>query len=217
MKITKFPQSCILIESKGIKILIDPGEVLFQERFFRIWKNVDAVFVSHKHRDHFSEDILNKLGKPVYTTHEVEKECKSLKVNVIKEKDVLVFGEIKINVVKAIHGYLPGENEVKENVGFIVDDGKTSVWYTSDTIRFKNKYKADLIIANITAYDVSMNLWGAVQNVQDAGAKLLIVAHQDKGRVLYKKQEIENYLKEQKVNYIIPETMRTLEIKIYHN
>lgn len=29
MKITKFPQSCLLIETKGKKILIDPGTLMY--------------------------------------------------------------------------------------------------------------------------------------------------------------------------------------------
>lgn len=49
-----------------------------------------------------------------------------------------------------------------------------------------------------------MNLWGAVQTMKDIGAKLLIVAHQDAGRMMYDKEKIEKYLAEQKINYIIP-------------
>jgi len=31
MKITKFPQSCLLVETKGKKILIDPGTLKYKE------------------------------------------------------------------------------------------------------------------------------------------------------------------------------------------
>ena len=33
MKITKYPQSCLLIESKGKKILIDPGTLKYKEEY----------------------------------------------------------------------------------------------------------------------------------------------------------------------------------------
>ena len=34
MKITKFPQSCLLIETKGKKILVDPGNLKYKEEYF---------------------------------------------------------------------------------------------------------------------------------------------------------------------------------------
>ena len=40
--------------------------------------------------------------------------------------------------------------------------------------------------------------------MKDIGAKILIVAHQDAGRMMYNKEKIEKYLAEQKINYIIP-------------
>ena len=36
MKITKYPQSCIMIETNNKKILIDAGGIKYQEKFFVI-------------------------------------------------------------------------------------------------------------------------------------------------------------------------------------
>ncbi len=36
MKITKFPQSCLLIETKGKKILVDAGNLKYKEDYFDI-------------------------------------------------------------------------------------------------------------------------------------------------------------------------------------
>lgn len=41
MKITKFPQSCLLIETKGKKILVDPGNLKYKEEYLDIWNNVE--------------------------------------------------------------------------------------------------------------------------------------------------------------------------------
>ena len=53
---------------------------------------------------------------------------------------------------------------------------------------------------------------GASATYSDVGAKLLIIAHQDDGKMLYDQKQIEDYLKAQGVNFIIPAIMQTLEI-----
>lgn len=212
MKITKFPQSCILIETQGQKILVDPGKTKFEEKFLDYWKNATAILVTHRHGDHFNSDVLQNFSAPIYSTKEVQKVKPELKIHLVKAGDSFNLGKVKIEVVKAVHGYMMPAGEIKENVGFIIDDGKTRLYVTSDTIRFKNNYKADIMFANITAFDASMNLWGATATFNEVGAKLLIVAHQDEGKMLYTKEQVENYLQQQNINFIIPDILQVFEV-----
>ena len=54
MKITKYPQSAILIENhKDKKILIDPGSYCYNENFTADnWGKIDILLVTHTHSDH---------------------------------------------------------------------------------------------------------------------------------------------------------------------
>ncbi len=212
MKIKKFPQSCILIETKGTRLLIDAGSVKYDEKFLKDWKTADAVLITHRHSDHINAPVVKSLGLPVYSTSEVASRNPDLQINIIKEKDTFKIGKVKIEVVKAIHGFMLPEGDILENVGFIIDDGKTRLYITSDTIRFNHNYKADVMFADVTAFDASMNLWGAAQTSRDVGAKLLIVAHQERGKMLYDKKQIEDYLTQEKINFIIPEIGQEFEI-----
>ena len=58
MKITKFSQSCLLIEAEGKKILADPGTLKYKEEYFDTWNNVDIILIIHKHPDHCNTEIL---------------------------------------------------------------------------------------------------------------------------------------------------------------
>ena len=58
MKITKYPQSCLLVETNNKKILIDAGGLKYQEKFLDNWKTVDLVLITHKHGDHIKIDVL---------------------------------------------------------------------------------------------------------------------------------------------------------------
>ena len=40
MKITRYPQSCLLIETKGKKILIDPGILKYKDEYYNKWYNM---------------------------------------------------------------------------------------------------------------------------------------------------------------------------------
>lgn len=212
MKITKFPQSCILIETMDKKILVDPGKTKYEDRFLDYWKTADIILVTHRHGDHLNVNIVKQLAKPIYSTKEVQEFAKELDINIIKENDEFNIGQVKIEVVKAIHGYMLPAGEIKENVGFIIDDGSIRLYITSDTIRFKNEYKADVMFADVTAFDASMNLWGATATMKEVGANLLIVAHQDEGKMLYDKKQVEQYLNSQNINYIIPDILETIKL-----
>ena len=184
MKITKFPQSCLLIETKGKKILIDPGNLKYKEEYFDIWNNVDIILITHKHPDNCNAEILERLNKNIiiYSTKEVAEANKSLKISIIKENDIIELDDIKIEVVHAIHGYQPllkGAKEVHENVGYIIDDESNRLYTTSDTICFKNDYKADILCIPVTGHGLTMSAFEASLYAKEVGAVLTIPIHMD--------------------------------------
>ena len=152
MKITKFNQSCLLVETKNKRILIDPGTIGYDNYLDNGWTNIDYILVTHRHSDHCYAEIINKIierdGASLYTTSEVISNYAFSKYNVIKEGDIINLDGIKVEVVKAIHGFWPKMKtggEIKENVGYILDDGDKRLYTTSDIICFNNNYNCAIL------------------------------------------------------------------------
>lgn len=182
MKITKYPQSCVMIEVNNKKILIDAGGLKYQEKFFEAWKKADIILITHKHTDHVKADILKELNIPIYSTQEVQNEFPELNINFVKENDTITFDDLKIEVVKAVHGYNPNlkdGKEVFENVGYIIDDENHRFYLTSDTICFKNDFKADIVALPVTAHGLTMSSYEAALFAKELGAKLVLPVHMD--------------------------------------
>ena len=57
--------------------------------------------------DHIKSDVLKDFNIPIYSTQEVQNTYPEIKINIVKENDTLNFENVKIEVVKAIHGYNP--------------------------------------------------------------------------------------------------------------
>lgn len=55
MKITKYPQSCLLLDNGDGRILIDPGNLAMDAFTLDDFGHVDAVLYTHRHADHFDE------------------------------------------------------------------------------------------------------------------------------------------------------------------
>ena len=186
MKITKYPQSCILIETDNKRILIDPGTLKFKQEFLEDWKDIDIILITHKHADHCYAEAINKIIEnkkaKLYATKEVADYYPDIKPEIVKEGDILNFGDIKIEAVKAVHGYIPtlkGEREINENIGYIIDDGKIKAYSTSDTIGFKNDYKCEVLFMPLSNHGLTLGILDGALFAKETGAKLIIPLHYD--------------------------------------
>ncbi len=213
MNIVKYPQSCLFIETKDIKILIDAGNLKYEESFLKTWQQADIILITHKHGDHCYAEVLKNLNIPLFGTEEVAKNYKELKWNIIHENDVLTFHNTKIEVVKAIHGYNPnlkGGKSVLENVGYIIDDGEKRLYITSDTICFENNYKADVIALPVTAHGLTMSSYEAALFAKEIDAKLVLPIHMDNDAY---KTDIE-YMRKMFEKFSVPYKVLEIEEKI---
>ena len=218
MKITKFPQSCLLIETKGKKILIDPGGLKYKNEYFDIWNNVDIILITHKHPDHCNTEVLEKIDSniKIYSTQEVQEANKNLKINIVKENDIIELDDIRIEVVHAIHGYQPllkGDKEIHENVGYIIDDGENRLYSTSDTICFRNDYKADILCIPVTGNGLTMSAFEASLYAKEVGATLTIPIHMDNPAFPPDFEFIEKMFNKYEVEYEILENDESIEIE----
>ncbi len=218
MKITKFPQSCLLIETKDKKILIDPGKLKYKEEYFNIWNNVDVILITHKHPDHCNTEILEKINSniKIYSTQEVQEANKSLKMNIVKENDILEVGKVKIEVVHAIHGYQPllkGDKKINENIGFIVDDGENRLYSTSDTICFENEYKANILCIPVTGHGLTMSAFEAALYAKEIGAVLTIPVHMDNPSFPLDFKYLEEMFNKYEIEYEVLENDESIEVE----
>lgn len=218
MKITKFPQSCLLIETKEKKILVDPGNLKYKEEYFDIWKQADVIFITHKHPDHCNTEVLEKLNQDItiYSTKEVQEANQNLSIHIIKENDVIELNGIKIEVVHAIHGYQPllkGAKEVHENVGYIIDDGQNRLYTTSDTICFRNEYKADILCTPVTGHGLTMSAFEAALYAKEVGAILTIPIHMDNPAFPPDLDYIKEMFEKYEVEYEVLENDESIEVE----
>lgn len=223
MILKKYDQSCLLIETKGKRILVDPGNIGYKdETLEKEWVDIDAIFITHKHNDHCIDVAINAISNRdearVYTTKEVMDAHRLDNVIVIKEKDIITLNDSNINieVVHARHGYLTimKGNEVRENVGYIIDDGDIKLYITSDTIAFNNDYKCDVICLPFNGNDLTMGIENGVRYAKDTGAKLVVPVHMQHPRPEFNPNisELKMELEKQELNYSILEMGESIEI-----
>ena len=106
MKLTKFAQSCVLVETKGKKILVDPGYIQYADSLIKeYWNNIDAIFVTHKHADHCHVDAIKEILKDkktkLYSSQEVADEYSGLSFNIVQEGDNVDVNGITVEVVNS--------------------------------------------------------------------------------------------------------------------
>lgn len=217
MKITKYPQSCFLIESDNKKILVDPGKLSYEDSFLDDWKDVDLILITHRHGDHcYTEKIkeILKNGKvKIYSSKEVQETNIDLPIDVVKIGDIFKFGKIEIEVAEAVHGYTPlQKDEINENIGFILTVEGKKIYITGDTICFKNDYKCDILALPVSEHGSVMGPFEAALFAKKTEANLVIPIHMDNPKFPADLEKLKNEFEKIQINYKLMKTREILEI-----
>ncbi len=88
MKVTRYPQSCLILEDNGRCIAIDPGEGFLQTHQESELDNVEAILFTHKHSDHLEPAIIDYVSTrnvELYANHETADEIGGLEVRIVED------------------------------------------------------------------------------------------------------------------------------------
>ncbi len=222
MKITKYNQSCLLIETNNKRILVDPGNIGYTDEMYdKEWSDIDYILITHKHDDHCLAEIINKIvvrdDAKLYTSYEVVENQPLYGANIVKAGDTIDLGDIVIGVTKAVHGYLPfmgNRGEVKENIGYIIDDGKKKIYITSDSLCFRNNYKCDVICMPFNGNGLTFGIYDGMLFAKETGAKLVLPIHMQHPDDFFNPdiEKLKHCLDENSLDYNILNIGESLEI-----
>jgi L-ascorbate metabolism protein UlaG (beta-lactamase superfamily) len=134
MKITKLGHCCLLIETKGKRILTDPGSYTI-ETHSKI-ENIDYILFTHEHQDHYHIEslkvILEKNPQAViYSNNSVSEllDKEEIKHTQINHNDSILLGEIAVVGIGEKHAQMHKSIPLSSNLGYFIDG---RLWYPGD-------------------------------------------------------------------------------------
>lgn len=127
MIIRKYLHSCLLVEEKGKRLLIDPGAFSFVEKKLKPEDlgPVDAILLTHKHPDHYFPEALKALHRMrparIICSDEIGALLKQdgLPCEPIKPGGKMEVAGFKVEAFDAPHGELPVE--VPHNMAYFIN------------------------------------------------------------------------------------------------
>ncbi|MEE9525697.1 MAG: MBL fold metallo-hydrolase [Candidatus Woesearchaeota archaeon] len=216
MKITKYPQSCILIEDyKGKNILFDPGTYVYEQSDITpdYWKNIDILLLTHKPGDHTDPEaikvIIENNNPIILTNDEVQAYLKEngIESEVITEKEI---ENIKIKAITSLHGDLSKfGKETPKNTAFLIDD---KILHLGDTMTIDEKPYADIILIPIS--DVAaMDAKKAAEFVNEVKPKLAIPIHYSNPNLPGQPEDFVKAMEGSDIKYKILENKESIEVE----
>ena len=174
MKVTRFPQSCLLLEQDGHTIVIDPGVHFLQTHKVEELNGVGAVLYTHQHADHYDESIAKALlanGVAIYANESTAKLIDNEKVTVVHDGDMFTAGGFEIIARELPHCLLPNGSEGPQNTGYVVNG---AFFHPGDGKKLEG-LKVDTLAVPITGPDISM--YDAYAFAKQLEAKVVIPIH----------------------------------------
>jgi len=147
MQITKLGHCCLLIETKGKRILTDPGNFTIDAQ--TKLTDIDYILYTHEHPDHFHIEslkvILEKnLNAQIFSNDSVSKLLNEQGIThtlVNNGQDVLL-GEVKVAGIGEKHAQMHSSIPRSANIGYMIDE---RLWYPGDS--FTNPMRPVEILA----------------------------------------------------------------------
>lgn len=175
MKVTKFPQSCLLLEKDGQKMVIDPGVHFLHSHTVDELAGVAGVLYTHQHSDHYNPEIANTLkekGVALYanaaTAALIGEGCRQ-----ITDGQTFTVGAFTVKAYDLPHCLLINGQPGPQNTGYVIDD---VLFHPGDGKELEG-LQVDNLALPITGPDIS--LLDAANFARQLGAKVVIPIHYD--------------------------------------
>jgi L-ascorbate metabolism protein UlaG (beta-lactamase superfamily) len=134
MHITKLGQCCLLIETKGKRILTDPGCYTIDAH--SALEHIDCILFTHEHQDHYHIASLTHLLEKnphaqIYANRSVSTllDNEHIAHTTVHHHDSFMCGEITIVGIGDTHAPLHEHVPLSANIGYFIDH---RFWYPGD-------------------------------------------------------------------------------------
>jgi L-ascorbate metabolism protein UlaG (beta-lactamase superfamily) len=163
MTITKYQQSCFLIEVLGKTLLIDPGSFAEQANLLRPSQveKLDAILITHEHADHCSPTFIRQFVDrfhPLILTNESVQEllkAEGIEAEILMPGENVQLDDVTITGVEQRHGDITlgprAGQPAPEDLGFLINN---SLYHTGDSHVMENPPKADILCCPIAGPDM---------------------------------------------------------------
>lgn len=125
IKVTKFPQSCLVIEVGETRLLVDPGKYTLADFGPDDFGAIDAVLYTHRHADHFQPELLEPMvaqGARIVTNEDVAGIIDGYEVTVLADGASTDVNGVGIRAHDIPHCVMVDGSPGPPNTGFVVDD-----------------------------------------------------------------------------------------------
>lgn len=125
MKITKYPQSCLIIEKDGKRLGIDPGALVSAKYKAQDLLPLDAILITHEHEDHVDQDLLRELVKdgniPVYANQSTKNLLGDLVTLVVEDGEAFEAAGMNVVARELPHCLMVDGSAGPQNTGYVID------------------------------------------------------------------------------------------------
>ncbi len=122
MKVTRYFQSCLLVEEGKARILIDPSGQE-NDRLGEFGK-LDAVLYTHEHSDHFDAEMAQTFVEqglaPVYANASTAKLIKASKT-VVKDGQEFNINGVRVKSIELPHCLMWDGSQGPQNTGYLIN------------------------------------------------------------------------------------------------
>ncbi len=140
MNIHKIGHCCLIIETKGVRIMTDPGSFTTAQNEE---KNIDIVMITHEHADHFHVDSLkqvmaNNPEAKVITNTAVGKllDAEGIAYEILEEGGTMTVRDIVLEGFGEKHAIIYKDMGQVQNTGYFIDE---TLFYPGDAFTAPGK------------------------------------------------------------------------------
>lgn len=174
MKVTRFPQSCLLLEKDNHKIVIDPGVHFLETHSVEELNGVEAVLYTHQHADHYDPKIAEALlaqGTVVYANAATAELIGPDRVTTVDDNQAFSVAGFEVVARELPHCLLPDGSEGPQNTGYVIDG---VLFHPGDGKELEGLQVGNLALP-IVGPDIS--ILDAINFAKQVGAKVAIPIH----------------------------------------